>query len=236
AKEIMNLYTWTIGASHTPAAFLATALAALPFDITDMIATLLFALAFGPRLARLLARTRERMTVSWEAFPSKPSPPASRSPKPLAPAILVLVAVAAFALGGRTLARASTSSPDGASPAASTASTVSTASIAHLASLSPALSFLVSAQNSDGGFGAARGQGSSELYTAWAAMGLAATGHDPANVRHGGHSVLDSLRAGAATLQGLGDAERTILAVHACGASAYAFAGHDLVAEGRGAP
>ena len=188
AKEIMNVYTWTIGASHTPAAFLAIAGTALPFDITDMVATLLFALAFGPELARLLARTRERMTVSWE---------------PVTPAILALVV-------GIVLT-----------------STVT----AHAASLSPELSFLTSAQNSDGGFGGARGQGSSELYTAWTAMGLAAAGRDPANVRRDRHSVLDSLRAEVSTLHGLGDAERTILAARACGASAYAFAGRNLVLE-----
>jgi prenyltransferase beta subunit len=121
----------------------------------------------------------------------------------------------------------------GTSARASTASTASTTSSlnAHAASLSPELSFLTSAQNSDGGFGAARGQSSSELYTAWAAMGLAAAGRDPASVRRGGHSVLDSLRAEVSTLNGLGDAERTILAVSACGASAYSFAGRNLVAE-----
>jgi hypothetical protein len=43
--------------------------------------------------------------------------------------------------------------------------------------------------------------------------------------------VLDSLRAEVATLNGLGDVERTILAARACGVSAYSFAGHDLVAE-----
>jgi len=85
--------------------------------------------------------------------------------------------------------------------------------------------------NTDGGFGAARGQGSSELYSAWAAIGLAAVGRDPASVRRGGHSVLDSLRAEVSTLNGLGDAERTILAARACGASSYSFAGRNLVAE-----
>src|SRR6202043_507321 len=54
AKEIMNLYTWTIGARHTPGAFLADAGTALPFDITDAISSAVFALAFGPELARLL--------------------------------------------------------------------------------------------------------------------------------------------------------------------------------------
>jgi energy-coupling factor transport system substrate-specific component len=71
AKEIMNFYTWTIGASHTPGAFIVIAGGALPFDLTDMIATLLFALAFGPQLARLLGRTRERMNVTWESASSR---------------------------------------------------------------------------------------------------------------------------------------------------------------------
>ena len=63
----MNVYTWTIGAVHTPAAFVVVVGGGLPFDVTDTIATLLFALAFGPELARLLARTRERMNVTWES-------------------------------------------------------------------------------------------------------------------------------------------------------------------------
>lgn len=191
AKEIMNLYEWTIGASHTPAAFLAIASTSLPFDLTDTFATLAFALAFGPELARLLGRTRERMTVRWE---------------PVAGACFVVT----LTLGGLLGAGA---------PAA------------RAVSLSPELSYLASAQDTDGGYGAARGGSSSELYTAWAAMGLAAGGRDPAGVRRGGHSALDSLRAEVSTLSGLGDVERTILAAHACGASAYSFAGRDLIAE-----
>jgi hypothetical protein len=233
AKEIMNVYTWTIAASHTPAAFLAIAGTALPFDITDMIATLLFALAFGPELARLLARTRERMTVVWEPFPLEsgppawgPRPPQSDSPEshppelrrrkpipgvPLAVLVTVLVGVGSL-VADRGVARADRG-------------------VARVASFGSELSYLASAQNSDGGFGGARGQGSSELYTAWTAMGLAAAGRDPADVRRAGHSVLDSLRGEVSTLHGLGDAERTILAARACGVSAYSFAGHDLVAE-----
>jgi energy-coupling factor transport system substrate-specific component len=77
AKEIMNLYTWTIGGVHTPAALLAVAGGALPFDITDVAASLAFGLAFGPELARLLLRTRTRMQVEWlSAAPtSAPAPP-----------------------------------------------------------------------------------------------------------------------------------------------------------------
>ena len=194
AKEIMNLYTWTLGAVHTPAAFVVVAGGGLPFDVTDTIATLLFALAFGPELARLLGRTRERMSVSWESA----SPGA---------AALALAAVALAA--GAILA----------------------APRAQAASLSPEISFLTSAQNSDGGFGAAPGQHSGELYTAWAAMGLAAAGRDPAGLVKRGHSVLTALAGEASTLSGLGDAERTILALRACGASAYSFAGRNLVGE-----
>jgi energy-coupling factor transport system substrate-specific component len=217
AKEIMNLYTWTIGAIHTPAAFVAIAGTALPFDITDVVATFLFALAFGPELARLLARTRERMTVAWEKT-SHPLP-ASRGRSVLPPdaartALLVIFAVSAASglIARGVLARASTIT-------------------ASAASVAPETSFLLSAQNPNGGFGAARGQPSSELYTAWAAMGLAAGGRNPAGVRRNGHSVLSALRGEASTLGGLGDDERTILALHACGASAYSFSGRNLVAE-----
>jgi len=221
AKEVMNLYTFTIGASHTPAAFLAVAGAGLPFDLTDMVASFLFGLAFGPELARLLARMRARMDIQWD--PASPTPVASRAPASGAitgmPAVLAVVTVGTvFAFGG-------------ASSSASSSASIRSTVRAQSASLSPELSFLTSAQNSNGGFGAAKGQSSSELYTAWAAIGLAAAGRNPATVRRDGHSALDALRAEASTLSGVGDAERTILAAAACGASSYSFAGRDLVAE-----
>jgi energy-coupling factor transport system substrate-specific component len=218
AKEVMNLYTWTIGASHTPAALLVVAGAGLPFDLTDMVASFLFGLAFGPELARLLARMRARMDIQWD--PATPKP-VSSSRAPANGAITGVLAILALVTFGGAFAFG------GATARASTRSTVR----AHAASLSPELSFLASAQNANGGFGAAKGQASSELYTAWAAMGIAAAGRNPASVRHDGHSVLDALRAEVSTLNGLGDAERTILAASACGASSYSFAGRDLVAE-----
>jgi energy-coupling factor transport system substrate-specific component len=217
AKEVMNLYTWTIGASHTPAALLLVAGAGLPFDLTDMVASFLFGLAFGPELARLLERMRARMDIQWD--PASPKHVASRAPA--SGAITGVLAILALVTIGTAFAFS------GVSARASTTSTVR----ARAASLSPELSFLTSAQNSDGGFGGAKGQSSSELYTAWTAMGLAAAGRDPASVRRDGHSLLDALRAEVSTLSGLGDAERTILAAAACGASSYSFAGRDLVAE-----
>jgi prenyltransferase beta subunit len=93
------------------------------------------------------------------------------------------------------------------------------------------VSYLVNTQNTNGGFGATSGQASSELYSAWVAMGLAASGRNPATITRDGKSVLDSLRSEASTLAGTGDIERTILALSACGASAYSFNGHDLLSE-----
>ena len=74
AKEIMNLYTWTIGATHTPAAFVLVAGAGLPFDITDTVASFLFGLAFAPELAWILARTQMRMEVTWSPAPAEETP------------------------------------------------------------------------------------------------------------------------------------------------------------------
>jgi energy-coupling factor transport system substrate-specific component len=206
AKEVMNLYQWTIGASHTPGAFLAIAGTGLPFDLTDTAASFLFGMAFGPELARMLARTRARMDVQWEAAPQRPAVSAPLTARlPSSPIVLIL----ALAIG------ASLAAPR---PAAA-------------ASLSRELSYLTRAQNPDGGYGASTSQRSGELYTAWVAMGFAAVGRNPASVKRNGRSLLDSLRGEAATLQSLGDIERTILAARACGASAYSFAGRNLVAE-----
>ncbi len=93
AKEIMNVYTWTLGAAHTPAAFLLIAGQGLPYDITDTVASFLFGFAFGPELARLLGRMRARMTVEWE--PTRlPAQPAVAEP----PALLVLLCVVGVAI------------------------------------------------------------------------------------------------------------------------------------------
>ncbi|HWX75383.1 MAG TPA: prenyltransferase/squalene oxidase repeat-containing protein, partial [Solirubrobacteraceae bacterium] len=206
AKEVMNVYTWTVGASHTPAALLAAAGAGLPFDVTDALASVLFGLAFGPELARLLTRVQVRMHVTWED--AEASTPARAGAGSLVATFALALAVG---LGGASGARAA--------PRAAGSRSLSE------------VSYLVGAQNSDGGFGAAPGQASAQLYTAWAAMGLAASGREPLGVRRGGRSPLDYMRSHVGALSGVGDVERTILAVHACGASAYSFAGYNLIAE-----
>jgi energy-coupling factor transport system substrate-specific component len=84
--------------------------------------------------------------------------------------------------------------------------------------------FLLSAQNGDGGFGGDRGQPSTPLYTAWAAMGLAAAGHRDAGAAR-------YLAAIAPRMRDVGDVERTILGLVAQGVSPRRAGGTDLVAR-----
>jgi uncharacterized membrane protein/prenyltransferase beta subunit len=195
AKEVMNVYVWTVGGVYTPAAMLAHMGEGLPFDVVDVVSTLLFGLAFGPELARMLMRLQARTTVEW------------RQAGTILPVALALLAA-------MSLVRAT---PANAAPRS--------AMLAH------AIAYLHSAQKSDGGYGPEAGAPSAELYTSWAAIGLAAAGQRPLQFSKDGHSLLSGLRSGAGTLKSVGDAERTILALRACGASASVLAGHRLAAQ-----
>jgi energy-coupling factor transport system substrate-specific component len=95
------------------------------------------------------------------------------------------------------------------------------------AASSPA-SYLLGAQNADGGFGMSAGQPSNQLYAGWAALGLASAGYDLNRVAHGGASVVNYVRAGAGATDP-GSLERTILVARAAGQSARSFGGHDLI-------
>jgi Squalene-hopene cyclase C-terminal domain/Prenyltransferase and squalene oxidase repeat len=222
ATEVMNVYTWTIGAPHTAAAFLLIAGGtALPFNLVDAGASFFFGLAFAPELARVLERVRSRMDIRWEAAAVG------------APVVLALVLAASLiAVAGGARASAAAQPSRGRSeraPAARATFAKTPPAAPARASDARELDYLASAQDADGGFGAAPGQASSELYTAWAAIGLAAAARNPVTLRRDGHSVLDALRAQAGTLEGPGDLERTILALHACGAPADALAGKNLI-------
>lgn len=177
AKEIMNLYVFSLGGIYTPAAYLARVAEGLPFDLTDVISTFLFGLAFAPELAQLLARVRARLHVEW-------LPPAG--------------ALCALLLAGALL--------PGAARAADAAQ-----------ALARGRAYLERAQGAGGGFGEAPGATEGELYSAWAAIGLAGAGRDPASLAREGHSLPQALGAGAGGLEGPGDVERTMLALYACG-------------------
>jgi energy-coupling factor transport system substrate-specific component len=211
AKEIMNFYQWTLGASHTPAALLAVVGQGVTYDVTDVIASFLFGLAFGPELARVLRRTQVRMQITWTPVPTEQQSVSAPLGAAAVLAALVVGASLLFGAGGVPVARASTQ-----------------ATQARLA-LGREVSYLAGVQNPDGGFGAAPGQSSSEIYTAWATLGLAAAGSDPLDLHVGTHTVLDVLRGQARSLQGAGDLERTILALHACGVSVRQLPGGDPV-------
>jgi energy-coupling factor transport system substrate-specific component len=215
AKELMNVYTWTIGGAYTGPALLARVLEGLPYDVTDTVASFLFGFAFAPELARLLARTRARMEVTWTAAPARaPTSDAQGSARNLAQGGAALLALAL--LTGAALALAGARGVPGASA---------------VAGFGREVAYLGGAQDADGGFGEATGRPSSELYSAWAAMGLAAAGHDPLSIKRGGHSLLDALRSEASTLEGAGDYERTILALRACGVPTRSLGSVDLEAK-----
>ncbi len=235
AKEVMNLYTWTLGAVHTAPAFVIIAGQGLPYDITDTVASFLFGLAFAPELRRVLSRTRRRMEVSWSpasgpaAVPQRPVAGPPRPPRGSAglSATIALLALAAILLSGCLPAA-------GASPSASSSRSgarAGTAAGSAAGAISREIAFLARAQDRDGGFGAAPGQASSELYSAWVALGLAGAGRNPLSLRRDGQSVLAAIRAEASTLEGAGDLERTILALHACGVPVRSLPGGDPVAR-----
>jgi hypothetical protein len=93
-------------------------------------------------------------------------------------------------------------------------------------------SYLVRAQNKDGGFGAAPKQGSSPLYTGWTGLGLASAGRNPRDVkRSGGRSLAAYVMRGSASLGDIGEIERTVLLARAAGMNPRNFGGRNLLAE-----
>jgi energy-coupling factor transport system substrate-specific component len=188
----------------------------LGFDGVHAVGCLVFALAFAPALIHSISRFATRLEVTWlVAAPAEP-PRDQRGWRPgggtILPALIVLV------LAGWLAVQAAGT---GTATAAGTAE-----------------GYLLNAQNKDGGMGAAPGQASTQLFSGWAALGLAATGDNPQHVRRGGASLTAYLASGAGSLSDPGSLERTILAVRASGLQASDFGGRNLVAalEGRFKP
>jgi energy-coupling factor transport system substrate-specific component len=92
--------------------------------------------------------------------------------------------------------------------------------------------YLVKAQNRDGGFGTAKGSGSSPLYTGWAALGLGSAGRNPQDVkRRRGRSVARYVLRRAGALRDIGEIERTVLVAKVAGLNPRSFGGRNLVRE-----
>jgi energy-coupling factor transport system substrate-specific component len=97
---------------------------------------------------------------------------------------------------------------------------------------SRAATYLKRIQNRDGGFGAGKGQRSSQLMTGWIALGLESARLNPREVkRRKGRAVTTYLRRGAGGLRDTGELERTIMVLASAGLKPRAFAGRDLVSE-----
>ncbi len=87
------------------------------------------------------------------------------------------------------------------------------------------------AQNRDGGFGGSPGQSSSQLVTGWTALGLAAAGLNPLDVkRRKGRTAIDYLRSNSRSFGDIGELQRTILVLGAAGLSPR-FGRTDLLAK-----
>jgi len=220
---VLDIYTWTGTGSHTLAGFGLVLGSALVFDLTHVGASFAFGLVFGPGLLRMLTRVKARLQVRWEDGAGGPPVRLPRAVLLGGPpsALALLLCVPVIALGLAACANATKPAPSTGGPHAGAA---------HVA-ISRELAYLAGAQNPDGGFGAAPGLHSSELYSAWAAIGLAAGGRSPLALSREGHTVLDALRSEASSLSGAGDLERTILALRACGASVRSLPGGDPVAR-----
>jgi len=93
---------------------------------------------------------------------------------------------------------------------------------------SRAATWLVAAQNADGGWGSSPDRDSAPDMTAWAMLGLEATGRNPLDVSRGGRNPVAYLRSHVAELESPGDFARTILALRGAGVDVRSFGGRDL--------
>jgi energy-coupling factor transport system substrate-specific component len=194
---------WFTYSDHSRSQLVAYVGKGLGFDLVHAVSCVLFALAFGPALVHSIERFSRRLEVRW--LPAGP----------VVPLLLLFAATTAGWLAGQ---------PGGWGAGGGGAGGADVAQ----AAASPA-QYLLNAQNSDGGFGSAPHQSSTQLYAGWTALGLASAGYDPATVAHGGASVLDYVRSTAPGDPG--SLERTILVARAAGASLTDFGGRNLLAE-----
>ena len=173
--------------------YLAISATSLPFNIAHALGNVVFALAFGPALLRAVMRYRTRLDVKWTAL--APAASVTEGARAVAGPLAVVVAALLFA---------SSLMPSSAEAASSPLR---------------ATRYLVSVQNSDGGWGAAGGSRSNAVQTSWTVIGLAAAGYDPLSVHTRGRSATGLLRGWAARARTTADIERTALALGAAGMS-----------------
>jgi energy-coupling factor transport system substrate-specific component len=202
---LQDMGDWVTYSDHSLASLGLYVGKGIGFDCVHAAGCLVFALALGPALIRSLSRFATRLHTTW------------RPPGPVAAGIALVALLSVGWLAGQ---------PGGSGLRTLGAGSLGVGSAR--AASTPA-GYLLAAQNPDGGFGAGPGTSSSQLFSGWAALGLAAAGVNPQDVMRGGHSLLDYIRAGVASASDPGSVERTILVVHAAGLSPESFGGRNLL-------
>ncbi len=202
---VLDVYQWTLAARQDLPTYLAVSGTSLPYNLAHAIGNVAFCLLIGPalhpRAASLPAPVRGQLDGTGEAERGRGSRWSC----------------------GRVIAAA----------AVITSLTITSTERADAAAspTTKAARYLAAAQNRDGGFGGGKGQRSNQLFTGWAALGLAAAGRNPRDVaRPRGRAITTYLRR-AGSIRDTGELERTILVLKAAGLSPRRFGGRDLVAD-----
>ncbi len=192
----------TYGGEQSLDRFLALSARGLPFNVAHAAGNAALALVAGPAMTRMLLRYRSRFEFAW----GRATAPGGAKPVAAGAAcLLAALLVAAPALFGGARADAS----GGGS--------------------GPAVAWLRTVQNGDGGFGFARGEDSSPAMTGWAVLGLEAAGVNPLDLDHGDATPISYLAGTVGEITTTGDIERTILLLRGAGLDPRHFQGHDLV-------
>lgn len=197
----MDVYQWSFTAEQTAGSYAAVAGTSLPYNLAHVIGNVGFALLIGPTFIRVLRRYRRRFDFTWE--PAASAATGTRVGSGLAAALLAILV-----LGGAVAPQARAASP-----------------------AAKAARYLERAQNRDGGLPAFKGGGgSSQLFSGWAALGLASAGKNPLDVkRAGGRSLI--VYVGRGSIGDTGALERTILVVKAAGLSPRRYRRRNLIAR-----
>jgi energy-coupling factor transport system substrate-specific component len=189
---IMDASIWvTYGGQQTAGQYAAIAATSLPFNLAHAAGNVVFALAFGPVLVRALLRYRARLEVRWADAPDTGRAVGAANVPGAAVALLLAAVVGGAALLAPADAQAA---PRG-------------------------VTYLVWAQNADGGWGPAPRARTNAVQTSWAVVAIAAAGYDPLSVRGRGRTPLALLRRYASRSRSVADLERTALALAAAGLS-----------------
>ncbi len=208
---LQDLGDWVTYSDHSLAQLGIYVGKGVGFDFVHAGGCLVFALAFGPALIRSLSRFTVRLNVTWRT-----ATPSRRTATPLLAVALVAGLLSGWLASQPGVLGSGFGSGLGEGPA--------------LAAGTP-VGYLLAAQNSDGGLGAAPGSASSALYSGWAALGFAAAGENPQDVVRDGHSLIAYIEGGVVSASDPGSVERNILVAGAAGLDATSFGGRDLISE-----